>query len=41
MADFEYTVALPKMPPAYRSPECRPGGGLDRHAGAAISAPPH
>jgi hypothetical protein len=40
MADFEYTVALPKMPPAYRSPECRPGGALDhRHAGAAITAP--
>ena len=33
MATAVYDLVYPAMPPAYRSPGCRPGGSLDRHPG--------
>ncbi len=30
LASLEYAFAYPRMPPAYRSPDCRSGGALDR-----------
>jgi hypothetical protein len=33
MATAAYELVYPGMPPAYRSPGCRPGGSLDRHPG--------
>jgi hypothetical protein len=33
MARAVYELAYPGMPPKYRTPDCRPGGPLDRHPG--------
>ncbi len=33
MATAVYDLTYPAMPPLYRSPDCRPGGRLDRHPG--------
>ena len=33
MATAVYDLVYPGMPPAYRSPGCRPDGSLDRHPG--------
>jgi hypothetical protein len=33
MARAVYDLTYPGMPPNYRSPDCRPGGPLDRHPG--------
>ncbi|MFL5950202.1 MAG: hypothetical protein ACJ74M_01215 [Gaiellaceae bacterium] len=33
MAMLTYEYVYPRMPPQYRSPDCRPGGSLDRHPG--------
>lgn len=38
MAIWEYRTAQPGMPPAYQSPQCRAGGGLDGHAGIRLDA---
>ena len=37
-AGVELTRLYPRLPPAYRSSECRPGGTLDMHLGAAWPA---
>jgi hypothetical protein len=33
MAMLVYEYVYPRMPPLYRSPDCRPGGSLDRRPG--------
>jgi hypothetical protein len=33
LARVVYLFTYPKLPPSYRSPDCRPGGPLDRHPG--------
>src|SRR5438094_924778 len=33
LAVIDYSLVYPRMPPSYRSPECRPGGNLDLHPG--------
>jgi hypothetical protein len=33
LARAVYVFNYPHMPPRYRSPDCRPGGSLDRHPG--------
>ena len=38
MAIWEYGAVQPRMPPAYRSPQCRPGGALDGHARLPLAA---
>ena len=35
LAVVEYAVGYPRMPAAYRSAQCRPGGTLDLHPGGA------
>jgi hypothetical protein len=35
LAWLEYEVGYPHMPPAYRTPECHPGGSLDLTPGTA------
>ena len=33
LAAIEYALDYPRMPAAYRAPECRPGARLDLHPG--------
>jgi hypothetical protein len=39
LARYYWTVVYPRMPDAYRSAECRPGGALDEHKAGAPWAP--